>query len=490
MKNFDIIIIGAGPNGLSAASYLSKSGKKVLVVEKNEKVGGLAEYADSGSGLSKKIINQLGLKINTKKKSSFITSLNDNFNHTVLEIDENESIKFNQCEASLEDQNSFLKLVKKYNLFSKTLSSFMFNTPPRVKSGNKSDLFQLISMGWKVRKLGKKNMRELLRVIGLNIADDLEDNLNNDNLMGILCNEAVLGSNLGPRSPGSILTLLYSNAINGSIFRNNNLDCKQIINSLEQSCYDRGVEFLKSSEVKKLLIKNGTVTGIEINDQNTFGSSMIVSTLDPKSTYLNLIGADKLDTDFIRRVSNFRSKGNVAKIKIEFKDIIKVKNLDEKYLGSKFIYAPNIKYIEQAFNNNKYNKYSTKPCLEFYIDNKNISANLYYVPYLKSGSHDKKEIQSNIQLILNNFIVNNELIKFEIDTPNEIEKKYNTSGGHWHHGDMEIDQLLMIRPFYGSAQYETPINGLYICGAGTHPGGGITGINAINASKQLLKNNE
>jgi len=100
---------------------------------------------------------------------------------------------------------------------------------------------------------------------------------------------------------------------------------------------------------------------------------------------------------------------------------------------------------------------------------------------------DKKEIESNIQLILNNFIDNNELIKFEIDTPNEMEKKYNTSGGHWHHGDMEIDQLLMIRPFYGSAQYETPINGLYICGAGTHPGGGITGINAINASKQLLK---
>ena len=112
---------------------------------------------------------------------------------------------------------------------------------------------------------------------------------------------------------------------------------------------------------------------------------------------------------------------------------------------------------------------------------------MYYVPYLKNGSHDKKEIESNLQLIINNFIDNNELINFEIDTPNEMEKKYSISGGHWHHGDMEIDQLLMIRPFYGSAQYETPINGLYICGAGTHPGGGITGINAINASKQLLK---
>ena len=309
MKIFDIIIIGAGPNGLAAASYLSKSGKKVLVVEKNEEVGGLAQYADSSSSLSKKVIDQLGLKISTKKKNTFVTSLNDNLNHTVLEIDENNAIKFKECEASLEDQNSFLKLVKKYNLFSKTLSSFMFNTPPRVKSGNKSDLWQLISMGWKVRKLGKKNMRELLRIIGLNIADDLEDNLTNDNLMGILCNEAILGSNLGPRSPGSILTLLYSNAINGSIFRNNNLDSKQIIDSLEQSCLDRGVEFLKSSEVKKLLINNESVTGIEMNNQNTIESSTIISTLDPKTTYLNLIGADKLDTDFTRRVSNFRSKG-------------------------------------------------------------------------------------------------------------------------------------------------------------------------------------
>ena len=115
MKNFDIIIIGAGPNGLSAASYLSKSGKKVLVVEKNEEVGGLAQYADSSSSLSKKVIDQLGLKINTKKKRTFVTSLNDSFNHTVLEIDENNSIKFNECEATLEDQNSFLKLIKKNN---------------------------------------------------------------------------------------------------------------------------------------------------------------------------------------------------------------------------------------------------------------------------------------------------------------------------------------------------------------------------------------
>ena len=167
MKIFDIIIIGAGPNGLAAASYLSKSGKKVLVVEKNEEVGGLAQYADSSSSLSKKVIDQLGLKISTKKKNTFVISLNDNLNHTVLEIDENNAVKFKECEASLEDQNSFLKLIKKYNLFSKTLSSFMFNSPPRVKSGNKSDLWQLISMGWKVRKLGKKNMRELLRIIGL-----------------------------------------------------------------------------------------------------------------------------------------------------------------------------------------------------------------------------------------------------------------------------------------------------------------------------------
>ena len=232
MKNFDVIIIGGGHNGLVASSYLSKRGKKVLVIEKNEKVGGLAEYAYSLNCVSPIIKKELKINVANIKNTNHIISLEDNQNHTVLE-DNSGKLSFLKTNAKKEDQQNFLSIINKYKLFSKTLGSFMYQKPPRVKSGKRADLLQLISMGWKIRKLGKKNMRELLRVIGLNIADDLEDNLNNNNLMGLLSHESVLGTNLGPRSPGSILTLLYKQAINDNIFNFRKIEVADYINKLE-----------------------------------------------------------------------------------------------------------------------------------------------------------------------------------------------------------------------------------------------------------------
>ena len=250
MKNFDVIIIGAGHNGLAAASYLSKKGKKVLVVEKNQNVGGLAEYSDSLNCVSPIIKKELNINVTNVDKTTHIVSLEDNQNHTVLE-DNNGKLSFLKTNAEEEDQQKFLSIINNYKLFSKTLGSFMFQQPPRVKSGKKSDLFQLISMGWKIRKLGKKNMRELLRIIGLNIADDLEDNLSNNNLMGLLSHEAVLGTNLGPRSPGSVLTLLYKQATNNNIFNLKKIEVAEYIKQLEDCCNKNMVEIIKSSEVKK-----------------------------------------------------------------------------------------------------------------------------------------------------------------------------------------------------------------------------------------------
>ena len=205
MKKFDVIIIGGGHNGLVAACVLSKKGKKVLVIEKNEKLGGLANYAESLSYISKEVIDELNIKIEKNVSENFVSALSEDLNHTVLKINDSKNIEFLQTSASNSDQKNFINLINKYNLFARTLRSFMFKRPPRVKSGSRSDIWQLFSMGFKVRRLGKKNMRELLRVIGLNIADDLEDNIESNTLKGLMSNEAVIGTNLGARSPGSIL---------------------------------------------------------------------------------------------------------------------------------------------------------------------------------------------------------------------------------------------------------------------------------------------
>ncbi len=485
MKNFDVIIIGAGHNGLAAASYLSKKGKKVLVVEKNQNVGGLAEYSDSLNCVSPIIKKELNINVTNVDKTTHIVSLEDNQNHTVLE-DNNGKLSFLKTNAEEEDQQKFLSIINNYKLFSKTLGSFMFQQPPRVKSGKKSDLFQLISMGWKIRKLGKKNMRELLRIIGLNIADDLEDNLSNNNLMGLLSHEAVLGTNLGPRSPGSILTLLYKQATNNNIFNLKKIEVAEYIKQLEDCCNKNMVEIIKSSEVKKILTQNNSVTGVQLTNGEVFESKYLMSNADPKTTYLNLLGAEILDTDFIRRVKNFRNKGNVAKLELVLENEININNIDKNMYG-KFIYAPNIKYIEHAFNANKYNKYSDNPCLEFYVNQNTISANVYYVPYLLNSHHEENKIIKRCVSILSKFIPEMKIAKQELTTPNKMEEKFNIGGGHWHHGDLEIDQLLMMRPFYGSSQYSTPINGLYLCSAGTHPGGGLTGINGLNAAKKVIE---
>jgi len=484
MKNFDVIIIGAGHNGLVAASYLSKKGKKVLVIEKNENLGGLAEYANSLNCISPIIKKELNINVTNVDQTNHIISLEDNQNHTVLE-DNNGKLSFLNTNADEDDKQKFLSIINNYKLFSKTLGSFMFQKPPRVKSGKKSDLLQLFSMGWKIRKLGKKNMRELLRIIGLNIADDLEDNLKNNNLMGLLSHEAVLGTNLGPRSPGSILTLLYKHAINNNIFNLKKIEVAEYINQLEDYCNKNTVEIIKSSEVKKILTQNNSVTGVQLTNDEVFESKYVMSNTDPKTTYLNLLGAEILDTDFIRRTKNFRNKGNVAKLELVLENEININNIDKNMFG-KFIYAPSIKYIEHAFNANKYNKYSENPCLEFYVNQNTITANVYYVPYLLNSNHGENEIIKRCVSVLSQFIPEMKISKEKLITPNQMAEKYNIAGGHWHHGDLEIDQLLMMRPFYGSAQYSTPINGLYLCSAGTHPGGGLTGINGINAAKKVI----
>ena len=294
MKNYDVIIIGGGHNGLVASSYLSKKGKKVLVIEKNENVGGLAEYANSLNCVSPIIKKELNINVANISNTNHIISLEDNQNHTVLE-DNSGKLSFIKTNADEDDQQNFLSIINNYKLFSKTLGSFMYQKPPRVKSGKRSDLLQLISMGWKIRKLGKKNMRELLRIIGLNIADDLEDNLNNNNLIGLLSHEAILGTNLGPRSPGSILTLLYKQAINDNIFNLKKIEVGDYINQLEDCCNKNSVEIIKSSEVKKILTQNNSVTGIQLNNGENLESSCVVSNADPKTTYLNLLIRENLE---------------------------------------------------------------------------------------------------------------------------------------------------------------------------------------------------
>jgi phytoene dehydrogenase-like protein len=465
---------------------LSKKGYKILIIEKNEKLGGLVNCASSLNGFSSKILDDLKINLPKLNYNSYVVALNTDQQHTILQ-ENNNKINFIKSNASGENQKKFLSLINKYKIYASTLSNFMYEVPPRLKSGNSKDTWQLINMGWKIRKLGKKNMREFLRVIGLNIADELEDNLSDNTLMGLLAHEAILGSNLGPRSPGSVLSLLYRQAIQNGLFVSEKYDFHQLIPSLEKICHNQGVEIKNNASVKKIITTNNQASGVILDNEEKIDAGIIISNADPKTTYFSLLGTEPLDTDFIRRAKNIRTKGNIAKLTITLKENPIIRNIDKEKMNAKFIYAPDINYIERAFNASKYNKYNENLCFEFHHCVNVIVANIYYVPYVKNNTHDKEKLIQHSINSLKPFISNLEIERAELLTPNAIEEKYNVTGGHWHHGDFEIDQMLMMRPFYGSAQYTTPIKNLYLCSAGTHPGGGITGINGRNAAKKIMR---
>jgi len=252
-------------------------------------------------------------------------------------------------------------------------------------------------------------------------------------------------------------------------------------------CLSQGIEIRKNTGVKKIITTKYEATGVLLDNEEEISADIVVSNADPKKTYFELLGTEPLDTDFIRRAKNFRSKGNVAKLTLSLKEKPIIQNIDNDKSNARFVYAPDINYIEKAFNASKYSRYTENLCIDFQKCENVIIANLQYIPYVKDKTHDKEKIiQQSIDL-LKPFISNLNVANAELLTPNDIENKYHVTGGHWHHGEFEIDQMLMMRPFYGSAQYKTPIKNLYLCSAGTHPGGGITGINGQNAAKKIVE---
>ena len=519
MKKYDCIIIGAGHNGLVCGNYLSKAGLKVLILESTDSLGGVAstrevfegykisECAHIVNGFSEKVFSNLKLEqfgLSYAVKDIQTTSLSENGNHLTLPSNSSELIN-----SFKEDGKALSILEKKLLRFAKSLSSINYAEPPRIKSGKIQDILAWAKLGLSIRSMGKSRMREFMRFFGLNIADELEENLTNSMLKGAIAHDAVLGSNLGPRSPGSLLLLILKLSISqsSSIFGNFSLP-KGGIGSISKALYQSGIssgcEFRMNTIVKRILIKNNKAHGIVTNDGEEILGDIIVSNCDPKSTFFCLVGSHNLDTDFIRRVKNYRMKGNVSNINLALRTLPTI-NADSKIFSTRMLIAPNIDYIEEAFNHSKYGRLSDNLTIELICPtafdkslapkgHQILSFNVQYTPYSQENkeAYDKKLLKNFFNLI-SKFMpdIQEKIIVKQVLSPATIEREYGLSGGQWHHGELEMDQMFLLRPVSGATQYSTPIEKLYLCGAGTHPGGGVTGIcghNAANKIKKDIKN--
>ena len=508
-ERYDCIVVGAGHNGLVCAATLARGGRSVLVLEAQAQVGGAAPTREFAPGfqvsacahlvhqLRADVLRDLELEAHGLKwaaRAMPTTALGPD--GTRLRVGD---------ESGGPDAAAFKAYSARMQRFAQALVPVLSRVPPRLGTADWKDYAALARLAWRIRRLGRDDMRELLRIGGMNVYDLLEEHFETPLLKGALGFDAVLGTNFGPRSPGTVLTLLYrlaTQAAAGGGLSQPLGGVGALCEALARSATAHGAQIRARTAVKRILVEADRAAGVELESGERIAAATVISSADPKTTFLQLLGTAQLDTGFVRRVSHLRSRGLAAKLHLALDRLPKFTGAAESDLRGRLLISPSLEYLEHAYNHAKYGEYSSAPALEITVPTLNdpalappgqhvLSALVQYVPYaLKGGWLDERERFTGLCLsLLERYApgLSSSVVGVELLTPADIEQEFRISGGHWHHGDLAFDQFFMVRPVPGAAQHATPVPGLYLCGAGCHPGGGVIGTAGLNAAQQVLE---
>lgn len=506
-ERYDAIIVGAGHNGLVCAALLARAGKDILVLEANAQVGGAAITREFANGYSVSacahLLYQLQPEVQRELKVNLAYS-SENMATIGLGVDGNHVRVTGDAvtNVSTADAESFQRFRKRMTRFADLLRKNLVKVPPRLNGERVKNIVKLGRLGFDIRRLGKDEMQEFLRLIGANIHDEVNERFANPLLKGMISLDAVLGTHLGPRSPNTIMTYLYRLAGDHGRVSMPLGGMGSISEELAKAARDAGATIRTNMPVTRIVVDNGRVAGVDTGAGDRFDSMTVISNVDPKRTIMDLIGAKHVETGFTQRIQHFRASGNAAKLHLALDGLPTIEGLARKDLAERIVIAPDEYYVERAFDSAKYGESSPDPVIEMTIpsfrDNSLaptgkhvLSAIVQYAPYgLKGGWDDtaKEAFQRVIMQTISRYApdIEHRIVESELLTPADIESEFHMTGGHWHHGELTLDQFFFVRPVAGAAQYRMPVDGLYLCGAGTHPGGGISGAAGRNAARAIL----
>lgn len=522
---YDALIIGAGHNGLVTAAYLAKTGRRVLVLEKRAALGGAAATDEIFPGFKfntgahdaglfrQEIIDGLNLQ---KHGLEFIASpvavfapQPDGASLTLWRDQEKtiaEIAKLSKADA--EKFPVFIRLVSK---LTEVLDSIMLLTPPSFdklsfREFSFDELLTWAGAGLKLKRSGKREMMEFLRVLPMTVVEFLNEWFENEALKAVLGAAGVIGSMQGPQASGTAFMLLYHylGAANGG-FKSSRFvkgGIGQLSAALASAAREHGAEIRTGAEVGQIKLNEDKATGAVLKSGEEISARIIISNADPRRTFFDLIGAPNLGPTFVRRVRNIRYRGTTAKVNLALSDLPRFKNA-EAHLSGHIVICPSLEYLERAYDDAKYGRYSQQPYLDVVIPTvldsslapagKHVmSITMQYAPYkLREGNWDEQREKLGDHIIdtLAEYAPNIKgiILHRQVLTPLDWERDYALTEGGEFHGQMGLDQMLFMRPVAGYGQYRTPIEHLYLCGAGTHPGGGVTGAPGYNAAREVLK---
>ena len=516
---YDAIIVGAGHNGLVAGATLAKAGRKVLVLEARREPGGAATTDEIAPGYRVPTVAHLlihfdpvverELSLETHglryRRTSMATVVLDRGGQHLV-IDDSGLEGLGGRELATLDREAHRRLGEQLRRFATALAPFLEKTPPRLGAGGWSDRATLARLGWAIRRMERAEMREFLRVILLNVADLLEDEIEDPLLQAAIAFDAVLGGHTGPRSPNTVLTLLYRLTGEGGGLparrRMPEGGIGALTASLVRALEAAGGELRCEAPVDRVRVESDRASGVILSDGSEVLSTSVLTSTDPRHAFMDLLGAEHLDAGFVDRVSQIRMKGATAKLNLALSAPPRFTGLPEAQLGERLLIAPSIDDMEAAFNPTKYGELPEAPIMEITLPSVSdpslapdgghvLSAVVQYAPYhLKAGWASSTEtFKERLINLLETYSpgLRSDILESQFLSPKNLEERLGTAGGHWHHGELIVDQMFMLRPLYGAAQYDTPVAGFYLCGAGTHPGGDLMGTAGRNAARRVLE---
>ncbi len=506
-ERFDVVIVGGGHNGLVAAAELAKAGKAVVVLEAKSQIGGACttrEFAD-GFNVSAAAHLVYQLQPHVEKRLSPKPRYAARALDTVVLGGDGQRVRYGSTSiAGVDDadRGAYARYAKRMRRFSRVLWRWLNRVPPRLLSGRGTDTRQLLRMALELRLLGKSEMREFLRLIGGNIYDHVDEQFSNELLKGGLCLDAVLGTHAGPRSPNTIVAALHRLGGAGGTYALPAGGMGSVAAGLMMTARAEGADIRTDSPVRSIRVDNGRVVGVETADGARIDSYVVLSSVDPKQTVRSLVGERHFETGFLRRIGHLRAAGNAAKLHLALDGLPDSEGPGHEELGQRLLIAPGPDAVERAFNPAKYGRCSEAPVMEILIPSIHdetaapagqhvLSAVAQYAPYELEGGWDDESKRQFFETCLDTLEVylpgiRARILEGELLTPVDLANEFRMSGGHWHHGELALDQFLFTRPVPGAAQYRAPLDGLYFCGAGSHPGGGVSGAPGYNAARALL----
>ncbi len=516
----DAIIIGGGHNGLVTAFYLAKAGLKPLVLERRPTVGGAAITEEFRPGFKcptlahtigpivpeiarDMALEQHGLEMIRSEAS--VAAIAEDGRALMLA---NDVAKASAAISafSKKDADKFGEFHRVLGRLAEAIAPVVNAPPPEIDKPSTGDLWNLLQTGRRIRGLGEKDMYRLMRWVPMPIADLVSEWFETEILRATIAARGIFGNMLGPASLGSSAVMLLRAAGDshpaGTAFVPRG-GAGALTQAMAAAAKAAGAEIRTSAEIASVIVKDGVATGVVLASGEEISSSLSVSNADPKRTLLGLVGPVNLDPSFVVKLRNYRCSGCVAKVNLALGGMPRFTALRGAMPPARIHIGPTLEYLERAFDDAKYGAISRRPILEVTIPSaadsslapagKHVmSVYAQFAPYkLKEGNwRDRREELGDLvvqTLAAHAPDLPGMILHRQVITPLDLEENYGLTGGHIFHGELALDQLFTMRPVLGWGRYRTPIENLYLCGSGTHPGNGLTGASGRNAAHEIVK---